>query len=101
MVCDICSFVQWAVPESPLYVWSGQDTWVSTGSVGGGGGWTACGLTKPESLEQPRCKLEGPELGNRHALGLKVSSASLQLCDHGHKTSPCRDLISLFIKGGR
>ena len=51
MVCDICSFVQWAVPESPLYVWSGQDTWVSTGSVGGGGGWTACELTKPESLE--------------------------------------------------
>lgn len=52
MVCDSCSFIQWAVTESPLYVWSGQDTWVNAGLVGGGGGWTARELTKQKSLER-------------------------------------------------
>lgn len=29
-----------------------QDTWVSPGLVGGGGGWIVCVLTKQKSLER-------------------------------------------------
>lgn len=62
MVCDSCLFIQWAVTESPLYVWSGQDTWVSAELVGGGGGWTVRELTKQKSLERQRCKPKGTSL---------------------------------------
>lgn len=51
MVCDICSFTHSTAIASPLDVWSGQDTCVSEGLVGGGGGWRARELAKCKSLE--------------------------------------------------
>lgn len=77
-----------AVIGNPLDVWSGQDTRVKAGPVGGGGGWIGCELTDCKSLDRKQGKLEGHQLGNLPQLKLKAGCATLQLCDCGHVAFP-------------